>query len=308
MDELVDSSRLSGDHEALRRRVRSDGYVFLRGVVDPSAVREAEHAVVDALRRAGWVRAGGPPGRVVPVPPPHPTAQREAWADAGYRQAASSAPFNRLPYLPGVRGLMQRVMGATAFSYPVKILRVVYPERMVSAHGGMQVHQDYAVVGQQDMFTTWVPLMDVPRALGGLCVLPGGHLEGGRRPSTLPVDAPGWRTADYRVGDVLVFHCLTYHAALPNTTGWIRLSADFRWQLADDPVPAGLIWGPNPPGVELWSRMFRRTGWWQAVPAGLRLIDPSPRGRTSGDGPQPPSRYVGTPATWSPLHPRVRHH
>jgi len=41
----------------------------------------------------------------------------------------------------------------------------------------------------------------------------------------------------YRLRDVIIFHCLTPHAALPNTGSVLRLSGDFRWQLADRPAP-----------------------------------------------------------------------
>ena len=37
--ELVDSSRLFGDPEALRARIAEDGYVFFRGLLDPVEIR-----------------------------------------------------------------------------------------------------------------------------------------------------------------------------------------------------------------------------------------------------------------------------
>ena len=45
-------------------------------------------------------------------------------------------------------------------------------------------------------------------------------------------------------GDVLVFHCLTPHAALPNQGSTLRISGDFRWQRSDEPAPAELVLGP----------------------------------------------------------------
>ena len=54
-------------------------------------------------------------------------------------------------------------------------------------------------------------------------------------------DERGWATTDYRAGDVLVFHCLTSHAALPNLDTSLRLSGDFRWQRPDQTAPAQLV-------------------------------------------------------------------
>lgn len=67
------------------------------------------------------------------------------------------------------------------------------------------------------MLTTWIPLAEVPVALGGLAVRPGGHQDRPRRPRLLAGTEPGWATTCYRPGDVIIFHCLTPHAALPNT-------------------------------------------------------------------------------------------
>ena len=44
-----------------------------------------------------------------------------------------------------------------------------------------------------------------------------------------------WLTADYRPGDLLVFHSLMIHRALPNTSDRIRLSLDTRYQPLSEP-------------------------------------------------------------------------
>jgi hypothetical protein len=45
-----------------------------------------------------------------------------------------------------------------------------------------------------------------------------------------------WLTADYRAGDILIFTMHTIHASLDNQSNRIRLSADFRYQPADEPM------------------------------------------------------------------------
>jgi hypothetical protein len=136
--------------------------------------------------------------------------------------------------------------------------------------------------------------MDIPVRLGGLAVQPGGHLRRLQRPRLLDGGEPGWATTGYRPGDVIVFHCLTPHAALPNAGGRLRISGDFRWQLPDQAVPAELILGPNGRQRELFSRMFSRQRWWEPVPAGLALY---PRNQLI-TVPPGPSRLITTHRSW----------
>jgi len=162
----------------------------------------------------------------------------------------------------------------------------------------------------QDMLTTWLPLMDIPAQLGGLAVLPGSHLGPPLRPRLLRADEPGWATTDYRPGDVLVFHCLTSHAALPNHADRLRISADFRWQAADQPAPAEMVLGPQAAQVrrggqvELFSRLLGRERWWEPVPSGLML---QPRQQLAATTPAPSRLFTMHPGWqhWRPPADRV---
>ena len=272
MRELVDSVALRADQAALRRRLADDGYLFLRGLLRPADVSAAYDSVRAELRLGGWTDGDGRP-----FGPQRAINVRDALGDPSFRAALASRGLNRLPYLPPLRGLVRLILGPGAFSYPVKVLRTVYPEQPYQVTKGRYIHQDFAVSGVQDMLTTWLPLMDIPAQLGGLAVLPGSHLGPPRRPQLLRADEPGWATTDYRPGDVLLFHCLTSHAALPNHADRLRISTDVRWQAADQPAPVEMVLGPaaapagRSPQVELFSRLLSREPWWEPVPAGVML-------------------------------------
>jgi ectoine hydroxylase-related dioxygenase (phytanoyl-CoA dioxygenase family) len=139
------------------------------------------------------------------------------------------------------------------------------------------------------MFTCWVPLGDVSHSLGGLAVRPGSQSSSRVRYRPLDSLERGWLTTDYQAGDVLVFHCLTTHAALPNREPRMRFSAEYRWQLAGQPAPRRVVMGPQ--GQEIGSRMFARAPWWRSVAGGLSLFDD---GGAEGRPvlPAPPSRFV----------------
>jgi hypothetical protein len=316
VDELAESSRFAGDQAALRRRLAADGYLFFRGLLPAEQIVAARAGVNAHLIGGGWLDgAGRPAGQR------RGTGLAEALADPAFRRALASPDFNKIPYLPALRQLIRKVLGAQAFSYPAKVLRTVYPEQPAARTKGRYAHHDYAVSGVQDMLTSWLPLMDIPVAVGGLAVRPGGHLERPVVPWVLRPAQRGWATTDYRPGDVIIFHCLTPHAALPNTTSALRLSGDFRWQLPDRAAPAELVLAPAGPGAgprawpgvgpglrrlgadgqrpELFSRLFAGQPWWEPVPAGLTL---RPRAQLI-TAPPAPSQFFRIHPAWARWRP-----
>lgn len=164
----------------------------------------------------------------------------------------------------------------------------MYPVSIVPRQPGNIVHKDYRSV--QDMFTCWVPMGEVPRSLGGLALQPGSQHTSRVHHRPLDQLEPGWLTTDYQPGDVLIFHCLTTHAALPNRGQRLRFSVEYRWQLADQPAPQRMVMGPN--GVEMWSRLFSRTPWWRPVPPNVTLFDDGGHEDRRPILPAPPSRFV----------------
>ena len=293
--ELVDSIARQADQAVLGRRLAQDGYLFFRRLLRPEDVQAAFDSVHAELSLGGWTDLG----RQLPGFR-RPAAVREALADPSFRAALASRGLNRLAYLPPLRGLVRLILGAGAFCYPVKVLRVVYPERRGAVTRSRYVHQDFGISGVQDMLTTWLPLMDIPPQLGGLALRPGSHLGPPQRPRLLRPDEPGWATTDFGTGDVLLFHCLTAHAALPNHADRIRVSADFRWQAADQPAPAELVLRP-PDGqsrrggqVELYSAQLAAEPWWEPVPSGLMLRSR----RDMAAAPPAPSRLFAIHPGW----------
>ena len=302
MQPLIDSGEAAADPGLLRHRLAADGYLFLRGLLPEADVRAAHDGVVAALHRGGWIDAAGRPAgkqRALTV--------KDALGDPAFRASLITPGLNRLPYLAPLRNLVRSVLGATAFSYPVKVLRTVYPERLPAVTLGRYVHQDYQNSGVQDMLTTWLPLMEIPAALGGLAVLPGSHLGPPARPRLLRADEPGWASADFMPGDVLLFHCMTAHAARPNRADLVRLSTDCRWQRSDQPAPAEMILRPADPlgqpagQLELFSRLFGHQPWWQRVPAGLDLR--SRAALTAASAPPAPSRFFALHPGWQRWRP-----
>jgi hypothetical protein len=290
--DLVDSRELFGDTEALQAALRRDGYIYMRGLLYPDWVEDIGRHAHSALQDAGWTEPGVNPVYAPPRLPVRAVAMRDAFTDPGYREILLDPGFNAIPYDSPLAWLMRQIMGPEGFCYPLKVPRVVYPASVVPRHPGNLVHKDFGSV--QDMLTCWIPLQSIPTRLGGLALQPGSQTSARVRYRPLERLERGWRTTDYEPGDVLIFHCLTTHAALPNREERMRISAEYRWQLADLPAPRRMVLGPL--GQEMGSRLFQGTDWWRPVPEGLHLFDEQThRGVAHGRrarGAIAPSRFV----------------
>ncbi len=285
--ELRDSRDLLGDGSALRARIAADGYVFVRGLLDPQQIGAVGRTGLGHLQATGWTETGTDPLTASPRTPIRAVRMLEALGDPGYRRILAEPGFAAIPFVSPLADLMTQILGPAGICYPMKVPRIVYPASQVPRQPGNVVHKDYRSV--QDMFTCWVPLGAVPRTLGGLALHPGSQRTSRVRYRPLHRLERGWRTTDYEAGDVLVFHCLTTHAALPNREDRMRFSAEYRWQLADQPAPRRLVIGPR--GHEIGSRLFSRMPWWHSVTEGLTLFDDGGTGALPSL-PAPPSRFV----------------
>ncbi len=293
--DLLDSRDLFGDGESLRAVLRRDGYIFMRGLLYRDWVEDVGRHGLGAIQDAGWTEPDTDPLDARPRLPVRAVAMRDAFGDPGYQRILADPGFNAIPYDSPLTWLMRQIMGDQSFCYPLKLPRLVYPSSVVPRQPGNIVHKDFGAV--QDMLTCWVPLQDIPPSLGGLAVQPGSQTSSRVRFHRLKRLERGWRTTHYEPGDVLVFHCMTTHAALPNNQDRMRFSGEYRWQMADQPAPRRLVVGPQ--GREMGSRAFDRTDWWRPVPPGLQLFDDRsggpggrPRRPAGARGPVPPSRFV----------------
>ena len=143
---------------------------------------------------------------------------------------------------------MCRVLGKTVFPHPLSICRLVFPNNTAWS---TPPHQDYPNnQGTEDLYASWIPLGDCPQKLGSLAILRSSHLLGllplsyslgaGHRQCVLDNrhEQLEWVSGDFASGDLLVFHSLTVHRALPNKTKQMRLSVDYRFQREYEDITA----------------------------------------------------------------------
>lgn len=240
-----DSTSSRGDGPELLRRIREDGYLFLRGVLPEEPLEALRREFLLLAREGGWLQ----PGTAVEEALADPSAscvEPESKYYAVYHRIYRLESFHALPHDARLVDLFERIFGEPVLLHPRIIGRLIFPRDTAAIDYTTPAHQDYPhIQGTEETFTAWIPLSDCPRELGPLTVAEGTHRAGVRtfRPALgaggLEVIDPlegRWRTGDFRLGDVLIFHSLTVHKALPNLTNRLRISVDFRYQRRSEPI------------------------------------------------------------------------
>jgi ectoine hydroxylase-related dioxygenase (phytanoyl-CoA dioxygenase family) len=234
----------------LRRRMDAEGYLFFRALQDPAKLAALRRDILRVLREGGWVKHGTDLAAGIAE-----TAARCTEGDveytAVYHEMYKLESFHRAGHWPEVLAMMEQVIGGPVLPHPQKIARLWFPQY---AEHTTPIHQDFVhFQGTFRTYTCWAPVGDCPRELGGLAVLLGSHkidavhdhhfsLGAG----SLAIDTQQlegqWVTTDYAAGDTLIFHSLTVHQALPNTTpDRLRISLDNRYQALDQPIAEHML-------------------------------------------------------------------
>ncbi len=302
VDLLEDASGDAAHPDRLRQRVAADGAALLRGILPVDAVQAVADDLIAVLRSSGWLsRTDGLRPQVAAVS----AYDRDWWPT--YQKAWSLESLHRLVHHPALWSTIEALFGEPIFNHPAKVLRIAFPE----GTGGKptEAHQDYSLLhATPDLLTCWIPLAPCSQERGGLQILRGSQ-NGGLRPSAGQegrnaifidgdFDDPGWATADYEVGDVLLFHALTVHAALPNESGELRLSLDTRYQSVKDKVRPGVLGvhgSPPLPGWDVITQGWSTTKWVEIPDDVVREVNPfgtMPLAEQMQRLVIPPSRFV----------------
>jgi 1-deoxypentalenic acid 11beta-hydroxylase len=236
---LVDSSHLVDDPTSLRSAFDRDGYVLLRQVVPRAAVTPVIDAMVSNLRQQGYLLDDG------------------SWSGMPTNKVDDDELHHALPYAAFWRNESMLRLYELVLGQPVFVFKQSQP-RYVTASDGQYLnpaHQDSCLIEPNDDFiTAWTPLCDMPNELGGVEIAVGSQVHGRRehvadalqknlRYGELPqrgvpaenVHEP-WATADFAIGDLVMFQAHTVHRSVPNRLeGRVRLSIDTRVQPASSP-------------------------------------------------------------------------
>lgn len=240
---LTDSTPLLDDGDALRERWEEDGTLYFRGVIDPDLLSWAEQHYRKALADEGLIDLAN-------EAPIWTGKKSDTWRPC---DAIGTTVWHEIIKQPGLNAILRELFQADAAWLPIAAHRSAFPS------GPLKEGEDIFAGQHQDAFYNegmnsticWMPIRDLPDMNSGTFALaPGLHKKGVLHSKDLPnyripegtISKDAWRSATYKVGDVVIFRDDTPHAALPNLSNEFRLSLDIRVgsSLAPQPV-AGTV-------------------------------------------------------------------
>ncbi|NLC59090.1 MAG: phytanoyl-CoA dioxygenase family protein [Armatimonadetes bacterium] len=256
---LRDATDLRHDVEALHARLEEEGYLLIRGFHDPARVREARRVVVENLAANGQIDKSRPLDEAVIAP-----GGRGLFL-GGSRAVTRTPEFQGLVESPELFGFFERLLGGPVTTFSHKWLRAVGQGQNTGAHLDIV----YMGRGTDRLYTVWTPLGDISYEMGPLAVFAGSHrlrrvketygrLDVDRDEvaqgwfSNDPVElveryGGRWLSAEFAMGDAMIFGMYLMHGSLNNSTGRFRLSCDTRYQRADELLDDRWV-GENPKG------------------------------------------------------------
>ena len=264
MNSFVDSTDIRDDGMALRQQADRDGYLFIRNFVNKDAILQARRDIISVLREVGWIDDGDDPNETITSHAPHVSGEPEF--SPVYDMVQCLESFHTLAHDEALVSVISHLLGEDVLLQPSNIARFIFPTNLEQT---TPAHQDFVhIQGTPDVWTAWLPLGDCPHSMGGLSVLSGSHKHG-ILPVSRSLGAGGlrahfekiggeWVSSQFDNGDVLFFHSHSVHKGLPNLSGnRIRLSVDYRYQRASDPV-MDLVLTPHQ-GRLSWEEVYK--GW-----------------------------------------------
>ena len=265
---LRESSEHAADGAVLRERLREDGYVFLRDVLDKQLLLRVQQSVADELYRLDAIDIDGDRSA-------HPFPAQAGLSLYKVDDDISQDTRRALTRQPALHAIFHAIFGEEAKPLDYSWPRIAGPGRCELPHSDWV----YMRRGTPRLCTAWIPLMDLPLSHGPLMILENSHhanphtrrylrmdvdklgyfsavrfkhgtfVHGGRysrRPDRVRDEfGTRWLSADYRMGDVIIFNTRGLHATLDNRSKGFRISIDVRFQPAGDMTDPRFE-GPHP--------------------------------------------------------------
>ena len=252
----------------LRARFTANGYLYVKGLLDPQFVNAFRGWVFENLSVSGLLQPGTDP--VLGLA--NKGGFDKSDADRRLMTIVRSAKYENFCSQPDLANFIDRFIGGMSYLHKRKLIRFTSPNTNVST----PAHYDliYLRGGTSNIVTAWIPIGDISVAEGGLVYLKNSHAvgvamekefrlksadlspeeqinaynknmtEGGWVSNNLPEMADKfdtqWLTADYQAGDVVLHSPYMIHASTNNASpqGRLRLSTDIRFQNVNDEIDA----------------------------------------------------------------------
>lgn len=252
--------------KAVRDIYEEHGYVWLKHFLPRTDVVEFRGWVISHLADTGLIELGLDPVLGIASA----GALDKKLADRRLMSIVRSTAYEGFCAQPRLARFMDEFLGGLSYLHKRKIMRFTLPGTSTAT----PAHYDlvYLRGGTNRIVTAWIPIGDIPVAMGGLTYLEGSHriaremeaafekagaelspaerisafnrnmTEGGWVSKDLPDMAERfdtrWLVADYEAGDIVLHSPFMIHASTTNqdTERRLRLSTDVRYQNVDDEI------------------------------------------------------------------------
>ena len=251
---FIDATGAHSNPSKLRQLAEAHGHLLLRQLLPKEVVAPIRESVLKAAHAQGLITHHGSVTIDLNVMPTWEGYADPRWI-AVQQVVLATEEAQALPAHPALVDLMEALYQGPVMTHRGDICRLGMPDRYAPKHT-TPPHQDhYYLGGSTDLWTAWTPLADCPLSLGPLAVWSGSHRGGykahageGEGQQRVDLDAEvSWTSGALEVGDVVLFHCMTVHRALPNVTAdSLRISMDMRYQPADQPIDTERLDGTRP--------------------------------------------------------------
>ncbi len=248
LPELNLSNHMLSDRAEMAIAWERDGYWLFRNLLERGALARLQKAYLAKFIAMGIVDSGADTplfnGKILAEVSPDVVTD-------GFSGIHLEEPEPWLAFAeePSFIELISRLLGCTPRRLPFAGNRVFPPDmgkdlerdRFNGAHQDAFANVGYSFVG------CWISVWGTPRLAGGLAIAPGFHkgalYQDVSKPPTYPIPRgaipdEAWHTAEYRAGDLLMFHHKMPHSGIRNRSQRdFRVSLDIRYLTADEPGP-----------------------------------------------------------------------
>jgi hypothetical protein len=269
---FMEETSCSASPALLHEHMDRDGYLLLKGLLDPANVLAARRRVLEQLKEKDQLKEGSPTMDGIFRPGTKLFFQPEL-------AQKNNPELQELLYAPDGKLMLffERFLGGAVAHFDFTWLRCL------TSGPGTPPHCDIVYMGRgtRRLYTAWLPLGRADFETGGLCVLEGSHKNerlqktyGSRdvdsycinRENDSAKTATGlngwlsgnanlirkqlgqrWLVSEYEPGDTVIFCMDLVHGGLDNQSDRLRLSSDSRYQLASEPIDDRWV-GENPLG------------------------------------------------------------
>ena len=265
--ELRTSNAILDDPAALHERMDQDGYLFLRDVLDRDLIMRARRELLEKLATIGEIDCNYP---LLDAVSSGESLRSTVDIKAFLHDLRTGPQLRQLAHTGAVIDFYTHFLGGPVLPFTYIWVRPVRPGRATGCH----IDWVYMGRGTRNLYTSWIPIGDVPVEDGTLMILEGSHKKDetlrhyraldvdrdqdtrysggwfGKDPMAVREQVGGrWLTTAMHAGDMLLFTPFTMHCSLDNQSpqNHLRLSSDTRYQLASEPADERWV-GEHPIG------------------------------------------------------------